>query len=623
MKKNHASPMKSAGNDLLKWVIGVVVSLAVLGLCVYAYNAFPAPAAPTQEVAAAEEVTDFVALAEAADGTYTGTAKGFGGDITVDVTIAGGAITDVKAVGENETPGLGSVAIEKLPAAILETQSVEVDSVTGATVSSDAILKAFGEALKQANVDASALGEAVAAPAAAKPATAKTTVTRDVDVVIVGAGGAGMSAAITAKQAGMDVLVLEKMPYVGGNTTKSTGGMNAAETHYQAEQEIEDSIELFVADTMKGGYNINNIDLVTTMAENSADAINWLDEIGAPLSKVSFSGGASVNRIHAPADGSGVGEYLVAAFGGVLEQLDIEVMLETKATSILMRDGAACGVVAENADGYYIINAKSVILATGGFGANEDMYCSYRSDLKGTVTTNAPGATGDGIIMAQSVGADLVDIDQIQLHPTVEQNTSIMVTESVRGDGAILVNQSGVRFINEMETRDVVSAAELEQEGCYAYIIFDQRLREGRKAIENYVKNGIVTEAATIEELATAIGMDPAVLSKTLADWNAIVASGEDTEFGRKTGMEKDLTVAPYYAIKIAPGIHHTMGGVKIDVDAQVINTDGNVIPGLFAAGEVTGGVHGGNRIGGNAVADIVVFGRIAGANASAYATAE
>ena len=565
-----------------------------------------------------ETVQSFIPLSEAADGTYSATAKGFGGDITVDVTLAGGKITDVKAVGDSETAGLGSVAVEKMPGKLLAAQSLDVDAVSGATVSSNAICKAFTDALAQANVDAAALtgtenqGEA-----------ARTAEVRDVDVVIVGAGGAGMSAAITAKQAGMNVLVLEKMPYVGGNTTKATGGMNAAETHYQKEQGIEDSVELFVSDTMKGGHEINNIDLVTTMAENSADAIEWLDELGAPLPKVSFSGGASVNRIHAPADGSGVGEYLVNAFSGILDQMGIEVMLETKAVSIIMNDGTACGVMAESADHDYTIHAKAVILATGGFGANEEMYCTYRPDLKGTVTTNAPGATGDGIVLAQSVGADLVDIEQIQLHPTVEQTTSIMVTESVRGDGAILVNQSGVRFTNELLTRDVVSAAELEQEGCYAYIIFDQRLREGLKATEKYIKNGIVTEAETIEALAEALGMDPAVLSQTLADWNAAVAAGEDTAFGRTTGMEHDLSVAPYYAIKVAPGIHHTMGGVKIDTETHVINTDGEIIPGLFAAGEVCGGVHGGNRIGGNAVADIVVFGRIAGANATEYASAE
>ena len=221
--------------------------------------------------------------------------------------------------------------------------------------------------------------------------------------------------------------------------------------------------------------------------------------------------------------------------------------------------------------------------------------------------------------MAQAIGADLVDIEQIQLHPTVEQSTSMLITESVRGDGAILVNQEGKRFTNELLTRDVVSAAELAQPGSYAYIIFDQRLREGLKATEKYISTGITVQGDTIEDLAAQLDMDPATLAQTLADWNGYVAAQNDPDFGRTTGMEADLSQAPYYAIKIAPGIHHTMGGVKIDTQARVINTQGDPIPGLFAAGEVTGGVHGGNRIGGNAVADIVVFGKVAAQSAIAY----
>jgi fumarate reductase flavoprotein subunit len=235
------------------------------------------------------------------------------------------------------------------------------------------------------------------------------------------------------------------------------------------------------------------------------------------------------------------------------------------------------------------------------------------------VTTNAPGATGDGILMAQALGADLVDIEQIQLHPTVEQSTSMLITESVRGDGAILVNQKGERFTNELLTRDAVSAAELEQEGQYAWIIFDQNLRDHLKAIEKYVKANLTKQGDTIEALAAELEIDPATLAKTLSDWNEIVKNQRDTQFGRTTGMNADLTTAPYYAIKVAPGIHHTMGGIRIDTKARVINTEGKPIPGLFAAGEVCGGVHGGNRLGGNAVADIVIFGRIAAQSAFDY----
>ncbi|MDD3369908.1 MAG: flavocytochrome c [Lachnospiraceae bacterium] len=558
-------------------------------------------------------------LAGVADGTYTGSATGFGGEIVADVTIADGVITDIQVTGDSETEGLGSVAVEKIPEKVLAAQSLNVDAISGATVSTNAVILAITNALGEAGVSADALNSTTGA---ATETAAKTEETIDVDVVVIGAGGAGMSAAITAKQAGKNVIILEKMPYVGGNTTKATGGMNAAETHYQAEQNIEDSVEQFIEDTMKGGKELNNIDLVTTMAEQSASAIDWLDSIGAPLPKVSFSGGATNARIHAPEDGSGVGEYLVSAFSKTVEDLGIEIYLETKATEFITEGDKVVGVKAESSDKDYTINAKAVVLATGGFGANEDMYCSYREDLRGTVTTNAPGATGDGIVMAEAVGAALVDMEQIQLHPTVEQNTSMLITESVRGDGAILVNQSGKRFTDELQTRDVVSAAELEQEGDYAYVIFDQRLREGLSATEKYIKNGIVVEAETVEELAEALEIDPATLAETVSTWNEAVANQSDAEFGRDTGMDNDLSPAPYYAIKIAPGIHHTMGGVEINTNTEVISTEGTVIPGLFAAGEVTGGVHGGNRLGGNAVADIVVFGRIAGQTASDYVDA-
>jgi fumarate reductase flavoprotein subunit len=547
-------------------------------------------------------------------GTYTETATGFGGPVDVTITVSEDKIEEVKIEGDQETENIGSFAVDMLDDRIMEAQSPNIDALTGATVTSNAILGAAKKAMRDAGADLNAF------PAKEEEEVAeKDKKDLDTDVVIIGAGGAGMTAAINTAQAGKDVILLEKMPYAGGNTTKATGGMNAAETHYQAEQGIDDSVEQFVEDTMEGGHNINDKDLVTTLAENSAEAIDWLDSIGAPLPKVSFSGGATNARIHAPEDGSGVGAYLVTSLLKKMDELDINVMYDTKATSLISKDGTVTGVKAESRDTEYTINAKAVILATGGFGNNEDMIVQYRKDLKGTVTTSAPGITGDGIVMAEDVGADLVDIEQIQLHPTVEQKTSMLITESVRGDGAILVNQDGKRFTDELLTRDVVSAAELEQPGSYAYIIFDQRLRDGLKAIEKYVSTGITVQGDTIEELAEKIDVDPATLAETLKNWNQYVADQNDPDFGRTTGMYQDLSQAPFYAIKIAPGIHHTMGGVHIDTDAQVIDKDGNPIPGLFAAGEVVGGVHGGNRLGGNAVADVVVFGKIASESAVEY----
>ena len=547
-------------------------------------------------------------------GTYTETATGFGGEVSVTTTVSENKIEDVQITGDHETENIGTFAVQMLGERILAAQSPNVDALTGATVTSNAILGAFKKTLTDAGADMSAFAAAEDEGKALKKYEELTT-----DIVIIGAGGAGMTAAINATQEGKDVILLEMMPYAGGNTTKATGGMNAAETHYQKEQGIEDSVEQFIEDTMKGGHDINDRALVTVMAENSAEGIDWLDSIGAPLPKISFSGGATNQRIHAPEDGSGVGAYLVTALLKKMDELGIKVMYNTKATDLLSLEGTVNGVLAESDDTYYTIHSKAVILATGGFGNNQEMIVRYRDDLEGTVTTSAPGIMGDGIVMAQTVGADLVDIDQIQLHPTVEQKTSMLITESVRGDGAILVNQDGKRFTDELLTRDKVSAAELAQPGSYAYIIFDQKLREGLKATEKYISTGITVQGDTIEDLAAQIDVDPAVLAETLANWNKCVAEQNDPELGRTTGMENDLSTAPYYAIKIAPGIHHTMGGVHIDTGAHVVDLNGNVIPGLFAAGEVCGGVHGGNRLGGNAVADIIVFGRIASSSAVEY----
>ena len=550
-------------------------------------------------------------------GTYEAEAQGLLSTVKVAITVSETEIVTVLIDASGETPALGGTAAAMMAEAIQQAQTPNVDGLSGATVTSNAIIAAATEALTAAGADIAVLDANRKDKGGEE--TAKPEETIDTDIVIIGAGGAGMTAAIMAHQAGKNFVLLEKMPYVGGNTTKATGGMNAAETHYQAEQGISDTVEQFVEDTMKAGHNINDRSLVTMMAELSARAIEWLDSIGAPLPKVSFSGGATNRRIHAPEDGSGVGAFLVTRFLNTMDELNIPVLYDTTATRLMTLDGAVVGVMAEGKTANYTIHAKAVVLATGGFGNNEDLIVHFRPDLLGTVTTSAPGITGDGILMAEAVGADLVDIEQIQLHPTVEQGTSMLITESVRGDGAILVNQNGKRFIDELQPRDVVSAGELEQPGSYAYIIFDQRLRDGLKAIEKYVSTGIVVQADTIEGLAEELDIDPATLAETLANWNRYVADQNDPEFGRTTGMEADLSVAPYYAIKIAPGIHHTMGGVHINTAAQVIDVDGDPIPGLFAAGEVTGGVHGGNRVGGNAVADIVVFGGIAGENAVAW----
>lgn len=442
---------------------------------------------------------------------------------------------------------------------------------------------------------------------------------KSADIVVIGAGGAGMAAAMQAVQNGAtNVVILEKMPQTGGNTIRTTGGMNAAATELQATEGIEDSVELMIEDTMKGGKNLNDPELVKVLAEKSADGVKWVTENGGDLSEVGMFGGASVKRIHKPTGGSAVGPMLVKMFNQNMDKLNIPVLLETKADQIIVEDGKIAGVKASNKDGEFTIDCKAVVLATGGFAGNAEMVVEYNPALTGFGTTNHAGATGDGIAMAKELGAQLVDIEQIQTHPTVHPETQTMYTEAVRGNGAILVNKEGRRFVNELLTRDVVSEAILGQTDKQAYLVFDQNVRDGLSAIEKYISAGIIYEADTIEGLAEQIGVDATALKATMDTYAGYQAAGNDAEFGRES-MEEPLTTAKYYAGLCAPAVHHTMGGVKINTNTEVLKEDGTAISGLFAAGEVTGGVHGANRLGGNAVTDIVVFGRIAGENAAKY----
>lgn len=596
-------------------------------------------------------------------GDFTATAKGFGGDVSVTLTLTDGAITGCTAEGKDETEGVGSQAIAKMPGAIAESGSIAVDGVSGATITSTAIKEAAAAALTAAGLNPDDYKTAVEKDAAAEDSTV------DADVVVVGAGGAGMTAAITAAAEGKSVVILESQSMVGGNSVRATGGMNAGKTVYQDENEFGesagvektlktaaekyadnetitalaktvseqwaayqanptgyfDSVELMELDTMIGGKGINDPELVETLCANSADAIDWLDEHGITLHNVSSFGGASVKRIHRPVNAEGktvsVGSYMIPLLQENCEKAGVKMMLDTTATEILTdATGAAVGVKATGASGETVtVNAKAVVLATGGFGANLDMVVKYKPELKGFMTTNAPGIQGQGIEMAQAIGAATVDMDQIQIHPTVEANTAALITEGLRGDGAVLINEEGQRFIDEVGTRDVVSAAEIAQTGSYSWLVVDQAMADASSVIQGYIKKGYTVTGATYEELGKAMGVDAAAFAETMEKWNGYVEAKNDPDFGR-TSFANPLNTAPYYAVKVTAGVHHTMGGLKINANTEVLNEKGEVIPGLFAAGEVTGGVHGANRLGGNAVADFTVFGRIAGAAASDYA---
>ena len=635
-------------NQIRKSVAALAMA-AVVGVSLLGYGCGAKPASTSSDAGVS--------------GNFTGTAKGFGGDVSVTLTLTDGAITGCTAEGKDETQGVGSEAIAKMPGEIAESGSIAVDGVSGATVTSTAIKEAAAAALTAAGLNPDDYKTAVENNATAEDSTV------DADVVVVGAGGAGMTAAITAAGEGKSVVILESQSMVGGNSVRATGGMNAGKTVYQDENEFGesagvektlktaaekyadnetitalaktvseqwaayqanptgyfDSVELMELDTMIGGKGINDPELVETLCANSADAIDWLDEHGITLHNVSSFGGASVKRIHRPVNAEGktvsVGSYMIPLLQENCEKAGVKMMLDTTATEILTdANGAAVGVKATGASGETVtVNAKAVVLASGGFGANLDMVVKYKPELKGFMTTNAPGIQGQGIEMAQAIGAATVDMDQIQIHPTVEANTAALITEGLRGDGAILINEEGQRFIDEVGTRDVVSAAEIAQTGSYSWLVVDQAMVDASSVIQGYIKKGYTVTGATYEELGKAMGVDAAAFAETMEKWNGYVEAKNDPDFGR-TSFANPLNTAPYYAVKVTAGVHHTMGGLKINANTEVLNEKGEVIPGLFAAGEVTCGVHGANRLGGNAVADFTVFGRIAGAAASDYA---
>ncbi|WHY19841.1 flavocytochrome c [Paenibacillus sp. G2S3] len=444
------------------------------------------------------------------------------------------------------------------------------------------------------------------------------------DIVIVGAGGAGMSAALEAKAKGLNPVILEKMPVAGGNTSKSSSGMNASQTKFQKEQGIKDSNDLFYEETLKGGHDTNDKEMLRFFVDNSASAIDWLDSIGIRLNNITITGGMNEKRTHRPEDGSAVGQYLVKGLVKNVQEKEVPLFVNADVKEITQKDGKVDGVkVLFNQADEKTITAKAVVVTTGGFGADMDMISKVRPDLEGYVTTNQIGSTGDGIKMIEALGGTTVDMDQIQVHPTVQQEKSYLIGEAVRGEGSILVNSEGTRFVNELTTRDKVTEAINALPEKAATLVFDSGVKSRVKAIEQYDKMGFVIQADTIEALAKEIGVPADKLKSTLDTWNSAVKNKNDAEFGRTTGMDNDLSTGPYYAIKIAPGIHYTMGGVKINTNTEVLNKDGAAIPGLFAAGEVTGGLHGQNRIGGNSVAEIIIFGRQAGIKSAEFVQAQ
>ncbi len=446
------------------------------------------------------------------------------------------------------------------------------------------------------------------------------------DVIVVGGGGAGLAAAVEAAQHGASVILLEKLAMLGGNTIRSGGAYNAVDPERQGPQGIEDSIEWHYYQTLKGGDYKGDPALVAILVERALEGIHWLESLGIEFRPNVFTVVGSLwPRAHLMKEVAGTG-YIMGLEKAGLER-GVTILKNTRATNLITKGRRVIGVEAVDKDGNVLeFRAnKGVVLASGGFSANVGLRMEYNPKLDEKIgTTNSPGATGDGIIMARDIGAALVGMEYIQLLPLGTPGDGALHNWVEAGaDEMIFVNKYGKRFVREDARRDDLTNALFEQPDSLMYVIVDSKCHTLTQGYNNWgqtadelVEQGYAFRADTLEELAAQIGVPADALVETVNNYNSYYDAGVDKEFGKEL-MKARIDTPPFYASPRVPTVHHTMGGIKINTEAQVIGIDGEVIPGLYAAGEVTGGIHGTNRLGGNAIADIIIFGRIAGANAA------
>ncbi|WP_314010166.1 flavocytochrome c [Cryptobacterium curtum] len=561
------------------------------------------------------------------DGAWVGHGIGKHGDMDIEVVTEGGSITRINVLKSRETQGMGDVAIDELSQLIVDNQTLNVDTISGATLTSMAFLTAVSDALDQSGAQSSDWKKRDHAQL-----KSSQDIPTQADVVVIGAGGAGFAAAITAANAGKKVVLLEKLGVVGGDTSLSGGEMAVPGNWIQVTDGVADSPALLAADMLKGGDNVGDPALVDVIAQGALDSSQWLTFEGGVSWEhdLLFFGGHSVKRSIIPRGHTG--SEMIVKLAARADEIDNLTVIRNMRVTSLSTDaaGAVNSVTAENqiTKETATITARAIVLASGGFGSNVDMRVKYNPDMDSKIlSTDSVGTTGDGLTMASAIGADLIDMEYIQTYPTCDPETgALLYVDDMRLESrAIMVNKEGVRFVEELGRRDVLSNAIKNQTGGMGYMLWNQAaadetglLVQHEDEYENLESRGIIVKGDTLEEVADHFGIDASTLKATVEHWNDMCAQGTDEDFGYRDKMTP-IEGGPYYLNSYKPAVHYTMGGLHINTEAQVLDSAGNPIAGLFAAGEVAGHKMGTNRLGSCSMADIYTFGRIAGAQAAAY----
>lgn len=563
----------------------------------------------------------FVGTAAAAvsytPGTYEGEAIGRNGPVKVQVTVAKDRIESIRVVSHNESAGLSDAPINTLPKTIVDKQSLAVDVFSGATFSSKAVIGAVENALKKATKDIKPLLIAPAVTAAVKPPKDET-----VDVLVVGSGISGMVAGITAAEKGSNVLIIEKQGMLGaGDSMNISTGITAGGSRLIKQLGIENATAKDYADflvkqaaTKKVPINEKN---VRTYAMRGGELVDWLMDLGVPFGRFQKD-----KWFHITKDGSAPGPHIVRALSKKIADDNINYRLNSQVVDLLMKDGKVVGATVKTGAGSYKVNAKAVVMAAGGFSASHELVKKWAPEWVGRPTTGAVSLTGDGILMAQKVGAQTVAMQEIKAnylcHPlTARDGVSLTAITPYN----ILINHEGKRFVDEGHASiNFKSRAMMKQTGHEAYAIVDQTAMDNLKLMRNYAAAGYFVKANTVEELASKLKVDQKAFIKTMKDYMAACQAGKDPEFNRR--IQYPIAKAPFYAALVTPSMQSTYGGIKTDEKAQALNADNKPIAGLYAAGATSGHEAYANEVGFAAIIGLV-YGKIAGENAAAYAKAQ